>query len=219
MIRNWYGFDPRFHSDTKAFANSIQEKNQSLPGNYSTIRIEVASESLTNKSNLIRVSKDEFANLKKQYPKPNHIYLKENFDSYVLTRVSGQTHDQLDLQLLNIPKKSFAEWWVKVAPTIALTDMRLNTSHYELPLINTGSSCEGWEDVDSLNGSPIIGRTDHTAVWTGSEMIIWGGQSNYVYLNSGARYNPATDTWIPRQLIRMYPCQDNRIPQFGLELK
>jgi uncharacterized repeat protein (TIGR01451 family) len=32
-----------------------------------------------------------------------------------------------------------------------------------------------------------------TAVWTGTEMIVWGGGKQ----NSGARYNPATDTWTP----------------------
>ncbi|TVQ34817.1 MAG: hypothetical protein EA370_10045 [Wenzhouxiangella sp.] len=38
------------------------------------------------------------------------------------------------------------------------------------------------------------GRSRHTAVWTGSEMIIWGGQASS-YLDSGARYDPATDSW------------------------
>jgi N-acetylneuraminic acid mutarotase len=37
-------------------------------------------------------------------------------------------------------------------------------------------------------------RIDHTAVWTGSEMIIWGGY-NGTYRNDGLRYNPATDSW------------------------
>ena len=40
-------------------------------------------------------------------------------------------------------------------------------------------------------------RTGHTAIWTGAEMIIWGGRIGpaYTWLNDGARYNPATDTW------------------------
>src|SRR5439155_20741748 len=37
-------------------------------------------------------------------------------------------------------------------------------------------------------------RDLHTAVWTGSEMIVWGG-SNSNYLNTGGRYNPSTDSW------------------------
>ena len=37
-------------------------------------------------------------------------------------------------------------------------------------------------------------RSLHTAIWTGSEMIIWGG-SNGGFFNDGARYDPAADTW------------------------
>src|SRR6476661_841723 len=43
-------------------------------------------------------------------------------------------------------------------------------------------------------------REDHTAVWTGSEMIIWGGHNdnNILYdstLNDGARYSATTNSW------------------------
>jgi hypothetical protein len=39
-------------------------------------------------------------------------------------------------------------------------------------------------------------RIYHTAVWTGSEMIIWGGLGpSGIPENTGARYNPTTDTW------------------------
>ena len=39
-------------------------------------------------------------------------------------------------------------------------------------------------------------RRYHTAVWTGSEMLVWGGESSLGYLADGARYNPTTDSWI-----------------------
>jgi N-acetylneuraminic acid mutarotase len=48
------------------------------------------------------------------------------------------------------------------------------------------------------SGAPAA-RTEHTAVWTGSEMIIWGGGyigSSWVYLNDGGRYNPAANSWM-----------------------
>jgi hypothetical protein len=34
------------------------------------------------------------------------------------------------------------------------------------------------------------GRSFHTAVWAGSEMIVWGGYTEgmYIYFNTGARY-------------------------------
>jgi N-acetylneuraminic acid mutarotase len=49
------------------------------------------------------------------------------------------------------------------------------------------------------------GREDHTAVWTGTEMIVWGGWYSdglsIHILNSGGRYNPATDNWTRTTLI------------------
>ena len=40
-------------------------------------------------------------------------------------------------------------------------------------------------------------RMRHAAVWTGTEMIVWGGDSETGTVNSGSRYNPATDSWTP----------------------
>jgi N-acetylneuraminic acid mutarotase len=38
-------------------------------------------------------------------------------------------------------------------------------------------------------------RQDHTAVWTGSQMIIWGGESTNVVFNDGGYYNPTANSW------------------------
>jgi N-acetylneuraminic acid mutarotase len=52
----------------------------------------------------------------------------------------------------------------------------------------------------TTNGAPS-GRYEHTAIWTGTAMLVWGGSFwNGVevdHLNDGARYNPTTDSWIP----------------------
>jgi hypothetical protein len=47
----------------------------------------------------------------------------------------------------------------------------------------------------SLAGAPSA-RRYHSAVWTGSQMIIWGGQGAGSFA-SGARYDPSTDAWTP----------------------
>lgn len=38
-------------------------------------------------------------------------------------------------------------------------------------------------------------RHRHTAVWTGSEMIVWGGLGDAGLLNTGGRYDPLADSW------------------------
>ena len=43
-------------------------------------------------------------------------------------------------------------------------------------------------------------RVDHTAVWTGTEMIVWGGCYGGecdIESAGGGRYDPATDSWVP----------------------
>jgi N-acetylneuraminic acid mutarotase len=48
----------------------------------------------------------------------------------------------------------------------------------------------------SLSPAPIEARAGHTAVWTGTEMIIWGGRDCVdCALGNGAAYDPLTDSW------------------------
>jgi N-acetylneuraminic acid mutarotase len=62
--------------------------------------------------------------------------------------------------------------------------------------LNTGGKynpgTNSWT-ATSMTGAPTA-RGFHTAVWTGSEMIVWGGNDGS-YLNTGARYNPSADNW------------------------
>jgi N-acetylneuraminic acid mutarotase len=74
---------------------------------------------------------------------------------------------------------------------------------YRLPSISDGAECtdDTWTATTTTN-APLT-RTGHTAVWTGSEMIVWGGYSEDVnphFLNTGGRYNPSTDSWTPTSL-------------------
>ena len=55
-----------------------------------------------------------------------------------------------------------------------------------------------WSAMSSTNAPTP--RSLHTGVWTGSLFVVWGGRSNqnspgYDGLDTGARYNPQTDSW------------------------
>src|SRR5207244_6343128 len=54
-------------------------------------------------------------------------------------------------------------------------------------------STDSWAATNSTTAPD--GRTGHTAVWTGSEMIVWSGVADNSYVNTGGRYNPGTDGW------------------------
>jgi hypothetical protein len=58
-----------------------------------------------------------------------------------------------------------------------------------------GGRCSGqWEDLPVI-GAPAA-RYSHSAVWTGSEMIVWGGapRSTASY-GDGASFDPFAATW------------------------
>ena len=50
----------------------------------------------------------------------------------------------------------------------------------------------GWT---RLPRAPIAPRSEYAAIWTGKEMIVWGGYSGNTQHGDGAAYDPATRTW------------------------
>ena len=64
--------------------------------------------------------------------------------------------------------------------------------------VNIGETiaADFWKQRTNTNAPAA--RQEQTALWTGTEMLVWGGRDAAGNaLNSGGRYNPATDTWVP----------------------
>ena len=59
--------------------------------------------------------------------------------------------------------------------------------------------CDDVWTATSVTNTPV-GRFIHTAVWTGSEMIVWGGYATGMRLRDGGRYTPGSDTWAATSL-------------------
>src|SRR5205823_3060779 len=76
------------------------------------------------------------------------------------------------------------------------------TANYTLTkLSDGGNGCidDTWTATSTTNAPH--GRQSQTAVWTGSEMIIWGGTDGSNDFNTGGRYNPSTDSWTPTSTV------------------
>src|SRR4029078_5849943 len=67
--------------------------------------------------------------------------------------------------------------------------------------VNAEGTClDAWSATSTVNAPSV--RTDHTAVWTGSEMIVWGGWGGGTnYPNTGGKYNPSTDSWTGTSIV------------------
>src|SRR5207249_2455513 len=66
---------------------------------------------------------------------------------------------------------------------------------------------DSWAPTSNINAPDP--RFTHTAVWTGSEMIVWGGHNGSLNFNTGGRYNPSTDSWTATSTANAPEGRDN----------
>ncbi len=98
-----------------------------------------------------------------------------------------------------------------VQPTLPPTAIVLSETKTNNDLLNAGYSIKGVTNLQynpyTLNDyawskqlnktNSLLARSEHSAVWTGTNMLIWGGYNdptNYFYKDGGI-YNPTSDTW------------------------
>jgi hypothetical protein len=62
-----------------------------------------------------------------------------------------------------------------------------------------------WTLISPTSGTPPVGRAYPSAVWTGTEMILWGGRNNNGNLNTGSRYHVANQSWTPLPPVALAP--------------
>jgi N-acetylneuraminic acid mutarotase len=126
--------------------------------------------------------------------------LQEDDGHYYALAVMKKSKDRLKVATVAWPKEPLRSWLAKAEAQVPVT-MAAVSANYTIPVISGHSdnsvpsvACtdDTWTPT-SLTNVPA-GRFLHTAVWTGSEMIVWGG-NNGPNLNTGGRYNPSTDSW------------------------
>lgn len=166
---------------------------------------------------------DEFDGWRSRLPKrPGDVGpLEETPEAFLIRVVLEKSLDEIRLATFTVKKRGWEEWWQEVRDQF---DERLAASVAEaeapvaMPMGHQRgdrdpgygttplwTASQAWNFMDcaaddtwdngSLDDLPDP-RWNHTAVWTGSVMIVWGGRAATV-LNTGGRYDPATDTWLP----------------------
>lgn len=91
-----------------------------------------------------------------------------------------------------------------VLSTSANATNLLNAGYVRVPSLRVDGAVEKWETVsrypypNPYSPGPV---SANTALWDGTEMIVWGGSSSTgdttTDVNVGGRYYPATDSWLP----------------------
>jgi hypothetical protein len=121
--------------------------------------------------------------------------LQEDEERYYATGVISKTNESLKLATVVWRKDPLESWRARAESQIPEATAAAS-ANYKVPETSVGAGgCidDTWTATSTVNAPD--GRYFHTAVWTGSEMIVWGGYSQPNYVNTGGKYNPTTDSW------------------------
>jgi N-acetylneuraminic acid mutarotase len=121
--------------------------------------------------------------------------LQEDEERYFATAILQKSKDHLKMATVEWRKEPLESWRTRAKSQIEMPIvMRAASPDYTLPIIS-GATTACTDDTWTATYAPPEERRFYTAVWTGSEMIVWGGQGAPSPVNTGGKYNPSTDTW------------------------
>jgi len=231
LLTNWYAYDERIHGDLKRRAEaqlgihgSIERMKQ-LSGTYSEVELHrsnnVHDEARSTAAHGVTLNSAEWeetiqtlaATFTQQARKPPAAAyesmpigklspLQEDETYYYATAVLAKTADHLKLATVAWLKEPL-ESWMAGAENEVPNAITVPNGNYSLPG-NPGVMGGCTDNTWRATSGPPNGRVGHTAVWTGSEMIVWGGfQPANLFgtaFNTGGRYDPSTDNWTTTSL-------------------
>ncbi len=225
-LRDLYADDPVRHAAARAIAQEARDGNTPLEefakrGRFAvrefrrgTIRDEAAG--------VIAIGDAEWADFVATLPLTRAVKesgtparrVRELDGQIVVSELRAREENRVVLAVLSVPTESFDAWWSRTAPGVpaslpAPTEATPSdqvgdeeqASEYELPpLARAGCTPGQW--TPTYVGEPQP-RYAHTSIWTGAEMIVWGGLVEGEPSYAGSRYDPATDTWVdmPQRLV------------------
>ena len=209
LCRNWYAYDSRFHSRTQILATvATRELAQNgmkdcSTGSYSHTICQVGRQEeemfpgLPRPTNgITNLSRENFDNLARRLPPEGETSAaEETADTFVIRHVFCKNKDRLELEQRVFEKRPFSDWWASVELNLPLT-LREPVARYQFGPLSAVERKDAEDCQDTWKSmAQDLGRWNFCSVWSGSEMLVWGGATWAGLSRGGVRYNPATDTW------------------------
>ncbi len=221
LTRNFFAYDQRVHAETRLEAEQLRAllERRELNG-----RADYARRSVVELVRLdgntaasgpsafprtrhgrvggalrVELAADDFDRRRQRLPKQigDVSEVHERRDDFLIEVLLDEQPYELRVAYYSVSKRTWDSWWREVQDDLLEDQVRaVPARDLPLPLIGEQQATACTPDDTWDNGSFAIpeARFDHTAVWTGSEMIVWGGFDAGVS-NGGSRYDPATDVW------------------------
>ncbi len=205
LIRNWYSNDERFHGETKAKAEAaLASAGGGSPsfcseGQYQkmTFVLSKSDESATAPEKMahgeMALDAEQFEKELFQSPDEGQpAVLEETPEAFLLVGTMVKTKNRIEVETISFPKRSLEDWLKAVEPKERFA---IGSSYeFAVPRITVTTCGEVWDN--GILDNVLDPRSYHTAVWTGTEMIVWGGYDG-AFLNTGGRYDSFSDSWVP----------------------
>ncbi len=143
--------------------------------------------------------------------------LVEESDRFTVLAVLSRGRDRMRVASVTWPKRSFDAWWREdgrraVAAAGGMDPRPVSPpigGYVPVPAPADGCTDDTWASV-ATNPVPSA-RSGFHMVWTGTEMIVWGGWDYWDQTNTGGRYDPATDLWTPTSTGAGAPSAEARL--------
>jgi len=216
LLRGRFDADEKIQADRVALIDSLRERAEAgslsslagAPGvEHYFVTLQEADDDSPATSDLgsVRLPKGEFARRAAALPAPGELSpIEETEAGYGFTRTVRARGGEVLLETLLVRKHDFTNWFDARRAAYSPADLEAEAAASgpggtAAPDVTAASAgvCDSWDNQFRIAQAPYR-RNNHYAVWTGTEMIMWGGFNNFsssYYTTDGARYNPTTDTW------------------------
>lgn len=220
LLSNWYAYDKRFHGEVRRRAETALAAGKSVSelmprtGEYRETTWRLARTTNSDRASAtklldgihstvdldpkewavrMRELADSFDAEPEAIPQNRLSKLEETPEAFVVFQVLSATPDTITTASATWRKVAFGTWWSAEREKLGTTVPGAIGTYERVPL--SGGTCEDdtWREVFDENVPS--GRAHATSIWTGTEMIVWGGAGYYSTSDIGGRYDPATDTW------------------------
>jgi hypothetical protein len=127
--------------------------------------------------------------------------LLDREDRFVVLAVRAKGPRSVTVASVSWTKRAYGEWsrGMTSSRPVDASAIRSPARGYSIPALAPGGCTNDTWTLTAGSGRPDA-RYSHTAVWTGTEMIVWGGSGAGAPLSTGGRYIPALDTWVVSSL-------------------
>jgi N-acetylneuraminic acid mutarotase len=143
--------------------------------------------------------------------------LVESADAYTISvALPADPDGKRTRALYRVPKVMWEAWWTRVEGTFDEARLEPVTWLDEPgsdPGIRPSWTPQVADDLWGAGSAELVpeARSRHTAIWTGSEMILWGWPASGHTDNTGARYDPLIDEWKPVSQAGASPLRSDHV--------